>query len=73
MKDIAVFAKGSLDITKPIMLHGLWFSRVTSKKEWMNTTHDNIGLPEYPSTKKDLLAISDPSNFGNKKAQKRYC
>ena len=73
MKDIAVFAKGSIDITKPIMLHGLRFSRVTSKKEWMNRTHDNIGLPEYPSTKKDLLAISDPSNFGNKKAQHRYC
>ena len=63
MKEIATFARSSLDITKPLLLHGLRFSKVTSKQEWMNRTYNNTGLPKYPSTKEDLLNIRDPSNF----------
>ena len=29
----------------------------------MNRTYDNIGLSKYPSTKEELLNISDASNF----------
>ena len=31
MKDSAMFVKGSMDICKPILLHGLQFSKVASK------------------------------------------
>ena len=63
MKDMTMFTKGSLDITKPMVLRGLRFSKVTSIKEWMNRTYDNIGLQKYASTKEDLLNISTPSNI----------
>ena len=59
MKDTATYARGGLNISKPICLNGLRFSRVTSKKEWMNRIYEKIGLSTYPSTKEYLLAISD--------------
>ena len=62
-KEIAHVAKGSLDISKPILLQGLRFSRVTSKAQWMNRTYDNSGLPKYPANKEGLLSISDPTIF----------
>ena len=45
------------------MLPGLRFSQVTSKKEWMNRTLDNIGVPKYPSSMEELPAIDDLNKF----------
>ena len=45
------------------MLHRIRFSRVPSKKEWINRTVDNIRLPKYPSSMEELLAIDDPNKF----------
>ena len=55
MKGIAMYARSSLDISKPICLHGFRFSRVTQKTEWMNRTLSNINLPSYPGSVEDLL------------------
>ena len=63
MKDIATYAGKSLDISKPICLHDLRFSRVAQKTEWINRTADTINLPIYPSSVEDLLKYSDSSNF----------
>ena len=49
MKYIAPIAKKNLYITKLTCLHGLRFSRVTQKIEWMNRTGDNIRLPKFPN------------------------
>ena len=62
MKDIATYARKSLDISK-LFLHGLSFSRVTQKTEWMNRTADTINLPIYLSSMEDLLNYSELSNL----------
>ena len=62
MKDIATFAKKSLDISQLICLQGLSFSRVTQKTEWMNRTAGNINLLTSPSCLEDFLKISESSN-----------
>ena len=45
------------------MLHELYFSRVTSKLEWMKRAVDDIGLPKYPRSMEELLAIDDSNKF----------
>ena len=45
------------------MLPGLCFSRITSTKEWINRSLDNIGLPRYPSLMEELLENDDSSKF----------
>ena len=60
---VHAYARTSSDSDKQIMLHGLRFSRVPSKKEWMNRKVDNIHLPKYPSSMEELLANDDPNKF----------
>ena len=62
MKDIATFARKSLDISKPIYLHGLRFARVTQKTEWTQRTVQNITLPSFPGSVEDFLNSSESSN-----------
>ena len=62
-KHIATFARTSFDASKPIFLYGLRFSNATSKTEWMNRTEDSIGLPNYPSSMEEFLAIDNPNIF----------
>ena len=47
MKDIAAYARKSLDISKPVNLHGLRYSRVAQKSEWMHRNMDTINLPGF--------------------------
>ena len=35
LRDIATYARGSFKADSDIHLHGLWFSRVVSKTEWI--------------------------------------
>ena len=72
MKNIATYARTSFNISKPIMLPGLRFSQVTSKKEWMNRTLDIIGVPKYPSSMEELFAIGDPNQFCFARAMESY-
>ena len=64
MENIATGAWTSFDFSKPIMLPGLRFSRVTSKKERLNRTLDNIGLPKYPKSQwKNCWQLMIPTTY----------
>ena len=63
MRDIVTFARQNLDDSKPINLHGLRFSRVTQKTEWMTRNINNIQFPVFPKSVAELLEINDSSNF----------
>ena len=65
MKEIATYARKSLDVSTPVNQHGLRYSSVTQKAEWMRRTADtmNINLPIFPGSVEDLLKCSESSNF----------
>ena len=52
-----------MDISKPICLHGLRFSRVTQKAGLISQTTDNIDLAVSLSSVEGLLELGKPSNF----------
>ena len=57
MKDIVSIARKNLDISEPICLHVIIFSRVMQKQERMVCTLETIGLPITPVAVEELETI----------------
>ena len=83
MKSIAIYARGSFDVSKPATNYVSWsynFRESRPKTVWMNRSLENIGLPKYPRSMEEFLINAEIVNinytahqFGSKKALKSCC